>query len=88
MNPLAAIYHPGGTDPGSYPVSAVDFITNWSEERGAVTEVVIVTTDGALRAVPMDRLQIVDRAVAQAIVAATEANEQQREQHGTIPPLG
>jgi len=88
MTPLAAIYHPGGSDPEGYPVSAVDFITNWSEETGAVTEVVIVTTDGSLRTVPADRLQVVDRAVAAAIVAATDANENQRLHHGTVPPLG
>jgi hypothetical protein len=88
MSPLAAIYHPGGTDPSGYPVTAVDFITNWSEETGAVTEVVVVTTDGALRTVAADRVQIVDRAVAASIVAATEAIERQKDQHGTIPPLG
>jgi len=49
---------------------------------------VIVTTDGSLRTVPADRLQVVDRAVAAAIVAATDANENQRLHHGTVPPLG
>ena len=88
MTPLAAIYHPGGPDPGGYPVSVVDFITNWSEETGAVTEVVVVTTDGGIRTVPAQRIQVVDRAVAAAIVAASEAYEKQREQHGTVPPRG
>ena len=86
MSPLAAIYHPGGGDPNGYPVSAVDFIANWSEETGAVTQVVVVTTDGALRTVDADRLQIVDRAVAEAIVFATEAYEQQRSTDPTVPP--
>lgn len=86
MTPLAAIYHPGGADPNGYPVSAVDFITNWSEETGTVTEVVVVTTDGSLRVVAADRLQVVDRAVAASIVAATEAYEKQRGRQGMVPP--
>lgn len=86
MGPLAAIYHPGGTDPNGYPVSAVDFITNWSEETGTVTQVVCVTTDGTIHTFDADRVQIVDRAVAAAIVVATEASQRQRQQMGTIPP--
>ncbi len=87
MGLLAAIYHPGGTDPNGYPVSVVDFITNWSEVTGTVTQVICVTTDGAIHTFDAARVQIVDRGVAAAIVSATEANEQQREQHGTVPPL-
>jgi len=87
MGPLAAIYHPGGADPKGYPVSVVDFLTTWSEETGAVTEVVCVTTDGAIHIFDADRVQVVDRAVAEAIVAATAAAEKQRQQHGTMPPL-
>ena len=86
MSPLAAIYHPGGSDPNGYPVSAVDFITNWSEATGTVTQVVCVTTDGAIRTFDAERVQIVDRAVAQAIVLATEASEKQQERAGTVPP--
>jgi hypothetical protein len=86
MSPLAAIYHPGGGDPHSYPVSAVDFITNWSEATGTVTEVVCVTTDGAIHTFDAARVQIVDRAVAESIVVATGANEQQRGQRPTLPP--
>ncbi|HKZ92798.1 MAG TPA: hypothetical protein VJZ50_11720 [Candidatus Limnocylindrales bacterium] len=87
MGPLAAIYHPGGADPNGYPLSVVDFLTTWSEETGAVTEVVCVTTDGAIHIFDADRVQVVDRAVAEAIVAATAAAEKQRQQHGTMPPL-
>jgi hypothetical protein len=86
MSPLAAIYHPGGADPNSYPVTAVDFITNWSEETGTVTEVVCVTTDGAIHTFEAARVQIVDRAVAEAIVRATEISDQQRARGGTVPP--
>jgi hypothetical protein len=86
MSPLAAIYHPGGTDPNSYPVSAIDFITNWSEQTGTITEVVCVTTDGAIHTFEATRVQIVDRAVAASIAAATEISEQQRGRAGTIPP--
>ena len=86
MSPLAAIYHPGGADPNGYPVSAVDFITSWSEVTGTVTQVVCVTTDGTIRTFDTGQVQIVDRAVAQAIVVATEANERQRGQVGTLPP--
>lgn len=86
MNPLAAIYHPGEGDPNGYPVSAVDFIASWSETTGTVTQVVCVTTDGAIRAFDAVKVQIVDRSVAESIVAATEANERQREQLGTRPP--
>lgn len=86
MRPLAAIYHPGGADPNGYPVTAVDFITNWSEETGTITEVVCVTTDGAIHTFDASRVQIVDRAVAEAIVAATEVNEKQRERSVAVPP--
>jgi len=88
MRPLAAIYHAGGADPNGYPVSVVDFIANWSEDSGAVTDVICVTTDGAVRTFPADRVQIVDRSVAETIVAATEIYEQQRGQRGTVPPQG
>lgn len=86
MSPLAAIYHPGGADPNGYPVSVVDFISNWSEETGTVTQVVCVTTDGALHTFDADRVQIVDREVAEAIVGATEAFEKQRGRPRTVPP--
>jgi hypothetical protein len=86
MRPLAAIYHPGGTDPNGYPVSAVDFITNWSETTGTVTQVVCVTTDGGIHTFDAARVQVVDRGVAEAIVAATEINERQRGQMGSVPP--
>lgn len=86
MRPLAAIFHPGGTDPNGYPVSAVDFITNWSEATGTVTQVVCVTTDGAIHTFDAARVQVVDRGVAEAIVAATEINEKQMGQMGTLPP--
>jgi len=86
MSPLAAIYHPGGADPNGYPVSAVDFITNWSEETGTITQVVCVTTDGAIHTFDADRVQVVDRLVAKAIAAATEINERQHGQVGTVPP--
>jgi hypothetical protein len=87
MSPLAAIYHPGGPDPNGYPVAAVDFITNWSEATGTVTQVVCVTTDGTIHTFDALRVQIVDRAVAEAIVMASEANARQREQQGTVPPI-
>jgi len=86
MSPLAAIFHPGGADPNGYPVTVVDFITNWSEMTGTVTQVVCVTTDGAIHTFDAERVQIVDRAVAGAIVSASETNEKQREQTGTVPP--
>ena len=86
MSPLAAIYHPGGPDPNGYPVSAVDFITNWSEATGTVTQVVCITTDGAIRTFDAERVQIVDRAVAAAIVVATEAADRQRQRGGAVPP--
>lgn len=86
MRPLAAIYHPGGSDPNGYPVTAVDFITNWSEQTGTVTEVVCVTTDGAIHTFEAARVQIVDRAVAEAIARATEINDQQRGGSRTVPP--
>jgi hypothetical protein len=86
MSPLAAIYHPGGADPNGYPVSVVDFITNWSEVTGTVTQVVCITSDGAIRTLDSNQVQIVDRAVAEAIVVATQANEQQRGPTSTIPP--
>jgi hypothetical protein len=87
MSPLAAIYHPGGSDPNGYPVSAVDFISAWSEETGVVTQVVCITTDGLIRTFDADRVQIVDRAVAESIVRATEAIQRQRQQYGTVPPV-
>ena len=87
MSPLAAIYHPGGADPNGYPVTAVDFITNWSEQTGTITEVVCVATDGGIHTFEAAKVQIVDRAVAESIVMATEANEMQREQAGTVPPV-
>jgi hypothetical protein len=87
MQPLAAIYHPGGTDPNGYPVAVVDFISTWSEETGTITEAVCVTTDGAIHTFAAGRVQIVDRAVAEAIVAATAVSERQREAQGTVPPI-
>lgn len=86
MSPLAAIYHPGGADPNGYPVSVVDFISSWSESTGTVTQVVCVTTDGAIRTFDAARLQVVDRSVAEAIVVATEVSQKQRGQFGTLPP--
>jgi hypothetical protein len=86
MRPLAAIYHPGGSDPEGYPVAMVDLITTWSEATGAVTEAVCVTTDGAVRTFEADRVQVVDRAVAEAIVAATAAADRQRQHLGRVPP--
>ena len=86
MSPLAAIYHPGGADPNGYPVSAVDFISNWSEETGTITQVVCVTTDGGIHTFDADRVQVVDRAVAEAIVMATEVIEQQRGRGRSVPP--
>lgn len=88
MHPLAAIYHPGGTDPNGYPVSIVSFISNWSEETGTVTQVVCVTTDGALHTFDADRVQVVDRGVAEAIVVATEAYQHQAGRPNTVPPRG
>lgn len=85
MRPLAAIYHPGSGDPNGYPLAAVDFITNWSEATGTVTEVVCVTTDGAVHTFEAARVQIVDRAVAEAIVVATEVRDKQQRQAGTLP---
>jgi hypothetical protein len=87
MSPLAAIYHPGGADPNGYPVSAVHFITNWSEATGTVTQVVCITTDGGIHTFDAAQVQIVDRAVAGSIVVATEINEKQRGQVGTLPPV-
>ena len=86
MRPLAAIYHPGGGDPYSYPIAAVHFVSAWSEETGVVTQVVCVATDGTLRTIDADRVQIVDRSVAESIVAATQAAEMQARQRGTVPP--
>jgi hypothetical protein len=86
MSPLAAIYHPGGADPSGYPVTAIDFITNWSEETGTITQVVCITTDGAIHTFDAAQVQIVDRAVAESIVMATEILDRQREQTGTVPP--
>jgi hypothetical protein len=88
MSPLAAIYHPGGGDPTGYPVSVIHFVSSWSEETGTVTQVVCVTTDGAIHTFDAPRVQIVDRGVAEAIVVATEANARQRAGGGTVPPLG
>ncbi len=87
MDPLAAIYHPGGADPNGYPVSVVDFISTWSEETGTVTEAVCVMTDGSIRTLETPRIQVVDRSVAEAIVAASAAADRQRLQQGTIPPV-
>lgn len=87
MRPLAAIYHPGSGDPYSYPVAVLHFVSAWSEETGVVTQVVCVATDGSLRTFDADRVQIVDRAVAESIVAATQAADRQSQQHRTIPPL-
>jgi len=86
MTPLAAIYHPGGTDPNGYPISVVGFISNWSEETGTVTQVVCVTTDGGLRTFDSDRVQVVDRGVAASIVVATEASQRQMGQTPSVPP--
>jgi hypothetical protein len=86
MDPLAAIYHPGGGDPNSYPISVIHFQTTWSDEVGAVTEVVCVATDGSIRVFDAQLVQIVDRSVAEAIVNATSAAEKQRRQFGTLPP--
>jgi hypothetical protein len=86
MNPLAAIYHPGGRDPNAYPVSVIHFQTSWSDETGAVTEVVCVATDGSIRVFDAQLIQVVDRSVAEAIVAATATAEKQRQQYGTVPP--
>lgn len=86
MSPLAAIYHPGGGDPNGYPVSAVEFITNWSEATGTVTQVVCVTTDGAVHTFDAERVQIVDRAVAETIAMATAVYQRQQTQQGTVPP--
>jgi hypothetical protein len=88
VSPLAAIYHPGGPDPTGYPVAIVDFIASWSEELGAITQAVCVTTDGAIRVVDTENVQVVDRGVAEAIVGATEAYDRQRQQQGTVPPSG
>ncbi len=87
MHPLAAIYHPGGNDPNAYPVSVIDFISTWSEETGTVTEAVCVTTDGAIHVFEARRVQVVDRTVAESIVAATAAIDRQRQQPTTIPPI-
>ena len=86
MNPLAAIYHPGGSDPNAYPVSIVHFQTSWSEETGPVTEVLCIATDGSIRILDALQIQVVDRAVAETIVMATTAAEKQRQQYGTVPP--
>jgi hypothetical protein len=86
MGPLAAIFHPGGTDPNGYPVTVVHFISNWSEEAGTVTQAVCVTTDGAIHTFDADKVQIVDRRVAEAMVSATEINDQQRQHGGSVPP--
>ncbi len=86
MSPLAAIYHPGGSDPNGYPVSVIDLVSSWSEVTGTVTQAVCVTTDGTIHTFDADRVQVVDRAVAAAIVTATEANALQRGQMGTVPP--
>ena len=87
MGPLAGIYHPGDGDPNGYPVSVVDFLATWSEETGALTDVVCVTIDGALRTFPAEKVQVVDRAVAESIVTATDAYERQRGRR-TVPPSG
>jgi hypothetical protein len=86
MHPLAAIYHPGGPDPNGYPVAVIDFISTWSEETGTITEAVCVTTDGAIHVFEARLIQVVDRSVAEGIVAATAAVDRQR-QAGTLPPI-
>ena len=86
MNPLAAIYHPGGADPNGYPVSVIGFVSSWSDTTGTITQTVCVTTDGGIHTFDAERVQIVDRSVAASIVAATEANKIQRAQGGSIPP--
>lgn len=86
MGPLAAIYHPGGADPNGYPVTAIDLITTWSEQTGTITEVVCVTTDGAIHTFEASKVQIVDRAVAEAIAMASDMNEKQRGHSGPVPP--
>jgi hypothetical protein len=86
MSPLAAIYHPAIPEPHGYPVSVIGFVSSWSEVTGTITQAVCVTTDGAIHIFDADRVQIVDRAVAAAIVVATEANERQRGQQRTVPP--
>ena len=68
--------------------SVVDFIASWSEELGAITQAVCITTDGAIRVLDTERVQVVDRGVAGAIVDATEAYDKQRQQQGTVPPSG
>jgi oligoribonuclease (3'-5' exoribonuclease) len=87
MGPLAAIYHPGGTDPNGYPVALIDFISSWSEETGTITDAVCVTTDGTLRVLDAQRVQVVDRRVAEAIAAATAVADRQHQAQGTVPPL-
>jgi hypothetical protein len=87
MHPLAAIYHPGGADPNGYPVSIIGFISTWSEETGTMTDVVCVTTDGLIRTFDARRVQVVDRAVAETIVAATAAADRQHLDQGTVPPI-
>jgi hypothetical protein len=87
MGPLAAIYHPGGADPNGYPVSIVNFISTWSEETGTITEAICVMTDGSIRTLAMTHIQVVDRSVAEAIVAASAAADRQRVQQGTVPPI-
>lgn len=86
MSPLAAIYHPTGPDPNGYPVSVIGFVSSWSEVAGTITQVVCVTTDGAIHTFDADRVQVVDRAVAAAIVTATEVSAMQRGQQRTVPP--
>ena len=86
MSPLAAIYHPAGPEPNGYPVSVIGFVSSWSEVAGTITQVVCVTTDGAIHTFDADRVQVVDRAVAAAIVTATDANTMQRGQPRTVPP--
>ena len=67
-------------------MSIIDFISTWSEETGTVTEAVCVMTDGAIRPWRMAHIQVVDRSVAEAIVAASAAADRQRMQQGTVPP--
>ena len=87
MGPLAAIYHPGGTDPNGYPVALIDFINSWSEATGTITDAVCVTTDGAIRVLDAQRVQVVDRRVAEAIAAATAVVGRQHQEQLTVPPL-
>ena len=86
MNPLAAIYHPGGGDPNAYPVSVIHFQTSWSDETGALTEVVCVATDGSIRVFDAQLIQVVDRVGRGGDRRGHVDAEKQRQQYGTVPP--